>query len=629
MIKKLFQRTQSYSLRQNFIKIFFILPLLVLIYQVVVINQLEVNDISIQEKGRKQAHQIFVTKAHRGNILDRNGTVLAGNFIFKKINLDPTQIQSEFIQKLAQALMITEKELSNAIQKKLNKHAGRKNLVILKNLNLTSPVLKNIAALKKVEVRVCRKKRKKDKIHWIDKMLILSKFKQDNPTYNMVESCKKERIHGVRLQTDMRRYYPKFASLAPLIGRIKLNKKGVSGIEGEFETTLSGQNGIQSLNFKANTKKSYFDYTIQKPLKYAQNITLTIDSVVQFHTYAAIKKSVEKHQADSGSAIVLNASGEILAMANYPADDPNDKTIYNALHYRNRVLSDKLDPGSTMKPFTMLLALEKGKITATDDEFIDVTKRIGHIKPDNKYKRLSVKKILQKSHNLGTVNVSERLTSRQMYKAWQKLGFGKPLGLIPSIENTGLLKNYSLWSLADKRSLSFGYGPMQANLAQLARAYLIFANNGTLLPLKLIKGVNTYEKPIQVFSPESTKKIAHLLDAVASKGGSGYRAQIKGYTVAGKTGTAEMIVDGHYNKDGAKRTFFAGFSPVENPKYIMVARLDYPKKCYASYDPSIKISCGGSNSAAMIFKDAMQNILNTDQSIARSLSAKKSSHKLQ
>lgn len=602
MIAKLktfqFSRTQNYSRRQNVIKWIFIALICVFGYRITLIHQLNSGNLSLQERGNQQAYQTFGVKARRGNILDRNGEVLASNLILKKVNLDSTQIQTAFIPKLAEALEMPEAELQAKINKKLSKHAGRKNLVIQKNLRLNSSILENLTQLKKIELKICR-----------------NKLSSDKATSSPITICKMEEIHGVRLQTDTRRYYPKSASLAPLIGRVNHNGKGASGIEGEFESTLSGQNGVKSLGFNQNSQGGYFNPVTQIELKHGENITLTIDANIQYYAYSAIKKSVEKHDADSGSAVILNPKGEVLALANYPADNPNDKTIYNAENYRNHVLSDKVDPGSIMKPFTMLLALDKKKITATDNETIDVTKKIGHLKPDNKYYHMTVKKILQKSHNLGTVSVSERLSKEVFYDTWSKLGFGRSLGLIPNIETSGVLKTLDSWSLADKRSLSFGYGPMQTNLAQLARAYLVFANDGAVVPLKLVKGVNTYEQKTQVFSKQSTRKIADLLDAVVSLKGSGYRAQIKGYDIAGKTGTAEMVVDGYYNKEGEKRTFFAGFAPVKKPKYIMVVRLDSPKKCYAYYNPKIKISCEGSNSASMVFRDAMENILNSNQSI--------------
>jgi len=608
-------RVQNYWYRQGVIKYFFVLFLLGFGFRIVTINQLNAGPISLQEKASLQASGHFENKARRGDILDRNGNILASSRILKRVNLDPTQVQTAFIPKLAEALIMPEQELRDAIDKKLSKQAGRKNLVIKKNLPLTDPILENIANLKKIKLKICADKQIENKVSLLDKALISAQLKESKITYKTIKVCKNRRISGVRLQADTQRYYPKSASLAPLLGRVNHDKQGVSGIEGEFETILAGEAGVTELSLDQDFQGSYFNPLIVNQIEHGQNIALTIDSNIQFHAYAAIKKSVNKHQADSGSAIILAPNGEILAMVNYPADDPNDKTTYNAEHYRNRVLSDKVEPGSTMKPFTMLLALDRNKITATDDELIDVTKRIGHIRPDGKYKQMTVKKILQKSHNLGTVNVSERLAKEDMYSTWNKLGFGHPLGLIPSIENSGSLRHFNSWGLADKRALSFGHGPMETNLAQLARAYLVFANKGAIPPLKLIKGVNINEESTQIFSKDATHKIANLLDAVVSWKGSGYRARIKGYDIAGKTGTAEMVVNGQYNKKGAKRTFFTGFTPVKNPKYIMAVRLDYPKKCYTYYDPSIRNKCEGSNSAAMVFKDAMENILTTDQSI--------------
>lgn len=613
------KRVQNYWYRQGAIKYFFVLFLLIFGFRIVSIHQLNAGDISMQEKGNRQAVNNFQSKARRGDILDRNNHLLASNLILKKVNLDPTQVQTAFIPKLAKALMMPAKELRNAIDKKLSKKAGRRYLLIKNNLKLTDPIIKNIEALKQQKIQICRTKTVKNKLNLWQKSLILAKIKPTQRTHKKITKCKKESIQGVALQADSRRYYPKSAALAPLLGRVNSHKKGTSGIEGEFESILAGENGNTQLRFDANSTGSYFNPITQNALKHGQDIILTIDADIQFHTYTAIKNSVEKHQADSGSAIVLAPNGEVLAMVNYPAEDPNNKRIYNAKNYRNRVLSDKVELGSTIKPFTILLALDKNKISASDKETIDVSKRIGHIKPDGKYQRLTVKKILQKSHNLGTVNISERLSKETVYRTWQNLGFGQPLGLIPSIESSGSLKHFSTWSRADKRALSFGYGPMEANLAQLARIYLVFANQGSMPNLKLLKNTHTDNNMTPIFSRQSTSKIANLLNAVVSNKGSGYRAQIKGYDVAGKTGTAEIVVDGIYSKKGAKRTFFAGFVPVKKPKYIMAIRLDRPKKCYTSWNPKLRDKCEGSNSAATVFKEAMEKILGSDISVKLSM----------
>ncbi len=606
------QKSQNYSTRQLVFQSIFSSIAVVLFFQIINIHQINASGVSIQEKAAQQTQFTSIIKARRGNILDRNGDILASDLILQKVNLDSTQIQAAYIPKLAQALMISEQELKQSIEKKLSRHAGRKNLIIKKNLKLTDPILENIADLKKVRLKICKTEKKRNKNNPVDKVLIFAKIKQEKPTYSTTKICRMEHIKGVRLQADTSRYYPKSATLAPLIGRINHNKKGVSGIEGEFESTLAGQDGISHLSFNTKSRRAYFNPVTQKALKHGQDIQLTIDANVQFHVYTAIKKAVKNHAADSGSAIVLKPNGEILAMVNYPADDPNNKASYNPKHYRNRILSDQIDPGSTIKPFTMLLALDKQKITATKDELIDVSKSIGHVKPDKKYTKMTVKKILQKSSNLGTVNISERLKKEEMYDTWYKLGFGRPLGLIPSIETLGILKHYSLWSESDKRSLSFGYGPMQTNLAQLARAYLVFANAGFVPELKLIYGIASSTTKTKIFSKQAIDKIAEFLNSVVSQQGSGYRAQIEGFEVAGKTGTVEIVVNGHYSEDGAKRTFFAGFVPVKKPKYIMITRLDQPKKCYLQHSKT-KTSCKGSNSAAIVFKEAMQNILISNQ----------------
>jgi len=614
-------RVQNYWYRQGAIKYLFVLFLLGFGLRIVTINQLNAGPISLQEKARIQADNSnkVRTKARRGDILDRNGDILASSLILKRVNLDPTQVQTPFIPKLAEALLMPESELRAAIEKKLSKVMGRKELIIKKNLKLTSPILENLKNLATIKLKICTTRQKKISTSLLDQALEMASLKDNKPIYVPYNDCKNRRINGVALQTDMQRYYPKSASLAPLLGRVNHDKQGVSGIEAEFDHVLAGQSGLTQLTYEKKSQGSYFNPVVINPLRHGQDIKLTIDANIQFHAYSAIKKSVEFHDANSGSAIILAPNGEILAMVNYPADDPNDKTIYNVTGNRNRVLLDKMDPGSTMKPFTMLLALDKNKITATEDELIDVSRSIGHVKTNKDVRRhgdaITVKKILEKSHNLGTVNVSERLDKEDVYNTWDKLGFGHPLGLIPSIENSGSLRHFDSWGLADKRSLSYGYGPMEANLAQLARAYLVFANDGAIPPLKLIKDVNIDENMTSIFSKESTRKIANILDSVASWDGSGYRARIKGYDVAGKTGTAEKIINGKYNKKGINRTFFTGFTPVKNPKYIMAVMLDYPKKCYNYYDPDKLNKCGGGNSAAMTFKDAMENILTTDQSI--------------
>ena len=608
-----FTRVQNYWNRQALVKYSFLAIIVVFVYQAISINSKQVNGTSLKNKASTKAEETLTENAVRGNILDRNGNILAIDLIQKRINLDPMIIQDEYIPLLAEALLIPIEELRRIIEEKRTNQ--RKEYIVKENLVVTDPILKNISELKKRRIEVCNTHLITPSINLLEKAKLLAGI--DVSLKEKVEKvkCGKQFVSGVAIQSSGFRYYPKTKSTAPLLGRTNNNNIGVFGIEAEFDRYLAGVNGLKIMKDNKSNSNIYHQAEIVQELKNGEDVKLTIDADIQFHVYNAIKESAEFHEADSASAIVLSPNGEILALANYPSANPNDRKSFDAEEYRNRVLADKIEPGSTMKPFTMLLALDKGVITATEDELIDVTERIGNHRPDEKYTEITVKLILEKSHNLGTINISERLENEDFYNAWKKLGFGESLGLMPSIENPGILRHFSTWGLTDKRSVSFGHGPMNTNLAQLARAYLVFANDGALPALKLIKDGNIDTKKQQVFSPESTKRIAEILDSVASMKGSGYRAIIDGYDVAGKTGTAEMVIDGKYSKEGQKRTYFVGFSPVINPKYIIAVRLDYPKKCFVYWDPTLRNRCEGSNSAAMAFKVAMERILVNDLEI--------------
>ena len=606
-------RVQGYRNRQSLVKICFIAIVIIFIYRAFSVTDIKANDIPLKAKASKNSEFSLVEKSIRGNILDRNNNLLAINLIHKKINLDPMIIQEEYIDLLADALEMPRMDFrEQIIEKKINK---RKYFIVKEKLKVNNPILKNIAELQKKRSKVCFKTSKNPTVTLIDKAKKIIGMKPTAKEMIEVNKCARQRIAGVAIESGGFRYYPKKDSIAPLIGKTNSENIGVFGIESEYDQYLAGINGVKRLADNKDNSNIYYDAEMIQKFKQGEDLKLTIDSDIQFHVFNAIKEQAEFHEADSAAAIVLSPNGEILALANYPSTNPNNHQSYSADDYRNRVFSDKTEPGSTMKPFTMLLALDKGVITATDDELIDVKNRVGNIPPDKKYFEMTIQQILEKSHNLGTVMVAENIENEEFYDTWEKLGFGRSLGVMPGTENSGVLRHFSNWGLADKRSLSFGHGPMNTNLAQLARAYLVFANDGALPSLKLLKDENKNENITQVFTPESTQRISQILDSVASDNGSGYRAVIDGYSVAGKTGTAEMVIDGQYNKDGAKRTYFVGYSPADKPKYIMAVRLDYPKKCFVSWDPTMRNRCEGSNSASMAFKKAMERILINDPEV--------------
>ena len=606
-------RVQGYRNRQALVKVCFTLIVLIFTYRAFTVSDIQANDITLKTKASKNSEFSLVDKSMRGNILDRNDNLLAINLIHKKINLDPMIIQDEYIDLLADALEIPIQDFRDQIENKRAKN--RKYFIVKDKLKVNDPILKSISELKKKRSKVCFNEVKIPSLSLVDKAKKIIGMKPTTRDSFEVIKCSRQKIAGVAIESSGFRYYPKKDSIAPLIGKLNSENIGVFGVEAEYDRYLAGVNGVKRIADNKDNSNIYYDAEIIKNFEAGENLALTIDSDIQFHVFNAIKEQAEFHEADSAAAIVLSPNGEILALANYPSTDPNDLESFSADDYRNRVLSDKTEPGSTMKPFTMLLALDKGIITATDDELIDVTKRVANIKPDNKFFQMTIQRILEKSHNLGTVMVAENIENEDFYNTWEKLGFGRSLGIMPGAENQGELRHFSSWRESDKRSLSFGHGPMTTNLAQLARAYLIFANEGAIPSLKLIKTENNNESFEQVFTPESTKRISEILDSVASDNGSGYRAVIDGYSVAGKTGTAEMVIDGQYSKDGAKRTYFVGYSPAEKPKYIMAVRLDYPKKCFVSWDPTLRNRCEGSNSASMAFQKAMQRILINDSEI--------------
>ena len=437
-------KSQGYWTRNWLILIVLFILLIIFSYQIINIHSLKINNEDINQIAVEQSIETVSIDSLRGDILDRNGEILATTLIFNRINLDPTIIQKEFEEDLSKILGIPFDEYQDRKKAHLSKRQGRKNWIILRNISLNNPMIENIKKLNSERRETCKFEIVLSKPNLYEKILDRIFIKEFVSVKEEKEVCKKkQRLEGVAIQEETKRYYPRAATLAPLIGRLDSHANGIAGLELEFNDILKGVNGKKQRVYDHKTKNHFNPRNLVEK-KDGVDLKLTIDANIQFIAYDAIKNSVKRHDAESGSAVILSPNGEILAMVNYPADDPNDKTSYNPGNYRNRVLSDMLEPGSTMKPFTMLTALDHGKIKATEDECFDVTKRIGHVIPtynDKKiYKCMTVKKILQKSDNLGTVNVVEKLDKETVYETWSKLGFGKPLSLMPSIETSGVLK---------------------------------------------------------------------------------------------------------------------------------------------------------------------------------------------
>ena len=410
-------RVQGYRNRQALVKVCFTLIVLIFTYRAFTVSDIQANDIALKTKASKNSEFSLVDKSMRGNILDRNDNLLAINLIHKKINLDPMIIQDEYIDLLADALEIPIQDFRDQIDNKRAKN--RKYFIVKDKLKVNDPVLKNISELKKKRSKVCFNEVKIPSLSLVDKAKKVIGMKPTTRDSFEVIKCSRQKIAGVAIESSGFRYYPKKDSIAPLIGKLNSENIGVFGVEAEYDRYLAGVNGIKRIADNKDNSNIYYDAEIIKNFEAGENLALTIDSDIQFHVFNAIKEQAEFHEADSAAAIVLSPNGEILALANYPSTDPNDLESFSADDYRNRVLSDKTEPGSTMKPFTMLLALDKGIITATDDELIDVTKRVANIKPDDKFFQMTIQRILEKSHNLGTVMVAENIENEDFYNTWE------------------------------------------------------------------------------------------------------------------------------------------------------------------------------------------------------------------
>jgi cell division protein FtsI (penicillin-binding protein 3) len=537
-------------IRRSIIAFFLVLGFLYLSFGIITLHFQKVdNEKTLKEKGINQSIGNVVLRGYRGKILDTNNNLLAVEVPFSDVVIDPTLVQKELYPQLAKALKLNVKFL----KLKIKHRQSRKYLALYKKLSQTSEIVKNI--------RILLKK----------KFLI----KKNN-----------EKIHGLFLIYSAKRYYPEGEVLAPLLGLTDNKLNGIDGLEKSYNKKLVSQNGIKKVVFNALRNEPIADVMVVKNAKQGQDIVLTIDKDMQYFAYKALKNGVLKHKAISGSAIILDNKGDILALVNYPSTNSNIRKRYNAKNYRNHVFLDSFDMGSTLKPFVAMLAMQKGKV--------DLKSKI-ITGPKRYQQKLSLRRVLEISHNKSMVKIVEKITNKELWQMFNDLGFGEFSGVLKPIENRGKLKHFYSWKESDKNSLSYGYG-LDANLAQLAKAYLVLANEGHIVNLNLIKN-QTQPRGIQIFSKKIVEQMNVLLQSVVLKG-TAKKAQLETISVAGKTGTTRKYLNNAYDET-KHRAIFVGFLPVKKPKYIMAIVIDEPKnKEYA-----------GGNVAAPIFKETMSRAL--------------------
>lgn len=407
---------------------------------------------------------------------------------------------------------------------------------------------------------------------------------------------KQLKLPGIFLLKESKRYYPSGKISAQLIGMTNIDGDGIEGVEKSFNVSLKGKSGTRKIR---KDKNGHVVENIHLVEKFAStNLTLSIDEKLQNIVYDELAKSVSKNHADSGTAVLIHINtGEILAMANAPSYNPNNKKHIIKENIRNRAITDMFEPGSTIKPIVIMEGLKLNVINInsniqTEPYFIGK-----HIIQDISYhKNLSISGILKTSSNVGVSKIASLIPISKLINSYMQFGLGKPtsLGLIG--EKSGLFPKKKTWSNLERVNFSFGYGLMTTPL-QLARMYATIGSYGIYRPLSITK-VNHEINGKKIFPKQYVKNVIHMMEDVAKTGGSGEKAQVKGYRVAVKTGTTKKVGNhGVYVKKYI--SYIAGIAPASHPEFSLVIMIDNPKmgKYY------------GGTISAPVFSKIMKSIL--------------------
>ena len=481
----------------------------------------------LQAKGGDITNRKEELHAYRGKILDRNNELLAASTPVETIvvNLPDLTITLDQKKRLASLLKMHQKNLS----KRLNKRG--KHTIYLKRA-LSPKIAGKIMALK---------------------------------------------IPGIYTLKEYDRFYPGKEASAHVVGFTSIDGDGLEGIEMYANKILSGVPGFRKV-LKNRSGKIVDDLQdIQIPID-GKDIKLSVDKRLQYSSYKALEKAVEKHGALSGSSILIDAkTGEVLAMTNYPSFNPNPKASSRDTEYvRNRVVTDVFEPGSTIKPITVSAALKDNTVKPDDlintfEGFYKVRKGFT-VRDTKSYGLITVKEVIQKSSNIGTTQISQKLEPKYLWNVLNEYGLGKKTGIEFPGEVKGVIHHHKNWGESEQATISYGYG-ISSSLIQLAQAYTVFANQGEIKPITLLKT----DGPVigrKVLDKRTSNQMLNILESVITPEGTGILAKIPGYRVAGKTGTAKKSSKGGYGNKYIGS--FIGIAPVSNPKFILAVMIDEP-----------------------------------------------------
>lgn len=392
----------------------------------------------------------------------------------------------------------------------------------------------------------------------------------------LAERVERLGLAGVALQREYRRYYPMAEVAGHVVGFANVDDDGQEGMELAFDGQLRGIRGAKRVlrDSLGNVVENVESISEPQPGK---DLVLSIDRRIQYLAYRELKAAVQTHRAKSASAVILDVqTGEVLAMVNQPAFNPNNRASFETDHYRNRAVTDLFEPGSTMKSFTVAAALEAGKITP--HTVIDTAPghyRLGRntIRDAVNYGAIDIGTILQKSSNIGTSKIALSMTPEQLWKMFNRVGFGIASGSRFPGEADGVVGDYWRWKQIQQASHSYGYG-ISVTALQLAHAYSVLASDGVLKPVSFVK-VDTAPLGEQVMSVEVARQVRSMLESVVADGGTGKLARVSGYRVAGKTGTVHRSAVGGYADDRFS-ALFAGVAPASKPRLAMVVVVHEP-----------------------------------------------------
>ena len=513
-------------------------------------HQVLMNHAFLEKQGEARMVRTENIQAHRGMITDRNGEPLAVSTPVVTLWANPKVLgqDAESWRAVARAMSWSEKELTE----KMAQYNGKEFMYLRRQLSPAE-----------------------------------------------AETVLAQNIDGVYGQREYKRFYPAGEVAAHLVGFTNIDDIGQEGVELGFNDSLTGVAGKRRVvkDLKGRMVK---DLGLQKPEQHGLDIALSIDLRVQYFAHTILKKIVTDFEAQGGSAVVIDVkTGEILAMVNWPSFNPNNRTGIKPQQMRNRAMVDVFEPGSTMKPLTMSAALESGKwrpemTIDTNPGSINIQGKL--LKDHNNYGLITLPTVIQKSSQVGIVKIALSLEPNAVRNMFYRFGLGQATGTGFPGESIGVLPSYSRWRDLDRATLAFGHGVSVTTL-QLTQAYSVFANNGLRRPVSILRQ-NEIKPGEQILSSAIVQEIIPMLESVTKPGGTGTRARVPGFRVAGKTGTVHKLGPGGYSAD-RYLAVFAGIAPVSDPRYAMAVMIDEPSagKYY------------GGEVAAPVFGQLMQGVL--------------------